>query len=68
MTAGAAGDRQQLRQLTDNIEDDEDRPTDIAASIQALAKSVHTSSIFGDSVFGDLPRPRTNTYGKKTDK
>lgn len=28
-------------------------PMDIAASIKALAKSVH-----GDAVFGDLPRPR----------
>jgi PIN domain nuclease of toxin-antitoxin system len=32
-------------------------PLDIAASIKALAKSVH-----GDSdVFGDLPRPRFST-------
>lgn len=29
---------------------------DIAASIKALAKSVH-----GDTVFGDLPRPRFST-------
>lgn len=29
---------------------------DIAASIKAIAKSVH-----GDSVFGDLPRPRFST-------
>jgi len=42
----------------------EDRPRDIAASIQAMAKSVHTSSIFGDNTFGDLPRPRLNTYTK----
>jgi len=42
----------------------EERPRDIAASIQAMAKSVHTSSIFGDNTFGDLPRPRLNTYGK----
>lgn len=42
----------------------EEKPTDIAASIQAMAKSVHTSSIFGDNTFGDLPRPRLNTYGK----
>lgn len=28
---------------------------DIAASIKALAKSVH-----GDTIFGDLPRPRFN--------
>jgi len=36
----------------------------IAASIPALAKSVHTRSDFGDNVFGDLPRPRKNTYSK----
>lgn len=31
---------------------------EIAANIQALAKSVH-----GDAVFGDLPRPRfSNQY------
>eukprot|EP00092_Neocalanus_flemingeri_P018304 GFUD01019811.1.p1 GENE.GFUD01019811.1~~GFUD01019811.1.p1 ORF type:complete len:242 (+),score=80.32 GFUD01019811.1:215-940(+) len=42
----------------------EDRPRDIAASIQAMAKSVHTSSIFGDNTFGDLPRPRLNTFTK----
>jgi len=43
----------------------EDRPRDIAASIQAMAKSVHTSSIFGDNTFGDLPRPRLNTFTGK---
>jgi len=42
----------------------EERPRDIAASIQAMAKSVHTSSIFGDNTFGDLPRPRLNTFTK----
>ena len=47
----------------DDVEDNVEEK-DIAASIQALAKSVHTSSIFGDNVFGDLPRPRTNTYSK----
>lgn len=39
--------------------DDEDKTednVDIAASIKALAKSVH-----GDTVFGDLPRPRFST-------
>jgi len=35
-------------------------PRDIAASIQAMANSVHTSSIFGDNIFGELPRPRLN--------
>jgi len=43
----------------------EDKPMDIAASIQAMAKSVHTSSIFGDNTFGDLPRPRLNTFTGK---
>jgi len=65
LTAG--GRRQQAAaaaggQLVDRL--DSDNPSDIAASIQALAKSVHTSSMFGDNVFGDLPRPRTNTYSK----
>lgn len=31
-------------------------PHNIRASIKALAKSVH-----GDTVFGDLPRPRFST-------
>jgi len=48
-----------------NTRGGEERPTDIAASIQAMAKSVHTSSIFGDNTFGDLPRPRLNTHGKE---
>lgn len=43
----------------------EEKPRDIAASIQAMAKSVHTSSMFGDNVFGDLPRPRLNTASKE---
>lgn len=47
--------------LGDAEDDDDDLPQDIAASIQAMARSVHTSSMFGDSVFGDLPRPRLNT-------
>uniref|UniRef100_A0A1Y1K116 Uncharacterized protein n=1 Tax=Photinus pyralis TaxID=7054 RepID=A0A1Y1K116_PHOPY len=38
------------------LQDNEDHPSDIAASIKALAKSVH-----GDTVFGDLPRPRFST-------
>jgi len=41
-------------------DDDGKNPKDIAASIRAMARSVHTSSIFGD-----LPRPRTNTLTKK---
>merc|ERR1712240_510904 len=40
-------------------------PRDIAASIQAMAYNVHTSSIFGDNIFGELPRPRLNTHGKE---
>lgn len=34
----------------------EEDNVDIAASIKALAKSVH-----GEAVFGDLPRPRFST-------
>ncbi|XP_075165306.1 proline-rich Akt substrate 40 kDa [Haematobia irritans] len=37
----------------DSDEDELDNNVDIAASIKALAKSVH-----GEAVFGDLPRPR----------
>jgi len=37
---------------------------DIAASMAALARSVHMSSMFGDNVFGELPRPRLNTGSK----
>lgn len=33
-----------------------DENVDIAASIKAIAKSVH-----GEGVFGDLPRPRFST-------
>jgi len=47
-----------------NRREEEGRPKDIAASMQAIAKSVHTSSMFGDNVFGDLPRPRLNTLSK----
>jgi len=47
------------------VQGGEAKPRDIAASIQAMAKSVHTSSIFGDNTFGDLPRPRLNTYTKE---
>jgi len=48
--------------LTDqDRREDEDgkNPKDIAASIRAMARSVHSSSIFGD-----LPRPRVNTLTK----
>jgi len=45
-------------------QDGDSHPRDIAASIQAMAKSVHTSSMFGDNVFGELPQPRTNTHRK----
>ena len=33
-------------------------PEDMAASIKALARSVHVD---GTEMFGDLPRPRLNT-------
>lgn len=36
-----------------NLHQELDNNVDIAASIKALAKSVH-----GEAVFGDLPRPR----------
>lgn len=36
--------------------DRQDNNVDIAASIKALAQSVH-----GDSIFGDLPKPRFST-------
>jgi len=45
----------------DNIHDEEGQ--DIAASIQAMARSVATSTMFGDPMF-DLPRPRVNTASK----
>ncbi|XP_023335069.1 uncharacterized protein LOC111706424 [Eurytemora carolleeae] len=48
----------------DEGKNEEDRPTDIAASIQAMARSVYSSSVFGDNVFGELPRPRRNTMSK----
>lgn len=40
--------------------EDGKNPKDIAASIRAMARSVHSSSIFGE-----LPRPRVNTLTKK---
>lgn len=69
LTSARGGDRQRTAgvngQPGEAVEaGGSERPSDIAASIQALAKSVHTSSIFGDNVFGDLPRPRVNTYSK----
>lgn len=69
LTAAGGGDRQRTAgvkgQPSEALEArGSERPSDIAASIQALAKSVHTSSIFGDNVFGDLPRPRVNTFSK----
>lgn len=45
----------QERIAQEDDQGDDDNDVDIAASIQALAKSVHGS----DSIFGDLPRPRT---------
>lgn len=36
--------------------DPNDDNVDIAASIKALAKSIH-----GEAIFGDLPRPRIGT-------
>ncbi|GAB0099466.1 hypothetical protein DMENIID0001_153260 [Sergentomyia squamirostris] len=46
------------RSIEDDYDDQQplDENVDIAASIKALAKSVH-----GDAVFGDLPRPRFST-------
>uniref|UniRef100_A0A1B0CRL8 Lobe n=1 Tax=Lutzomyia longipalpis TaxID=7200 RepID=A0A1B0CRL8_LUTLO len=45
------------RSIEDDFDDQPvDEKVDIAASIKALAKSVH-----GDAVFGDLPRPRFST-------
>lgn len=68
LTASRGADRQRdtraRGQRSEAGETDTEKPGDIAASIQALAKSVHTSSIFGDNVFGDLPRPRVNTLSK----
>lgn len=48
-----------FRNIEHEIDDDDNKTddnVDIAASIKALAKSVH-----GDTVFGDLPRPRFST-------
>ena len=65
--AGGAGGAGGLEKESDpalSRLEDGTRPSDIAASIQAMARSVHTSSIFGDNVFGELPRPRVNTFSK----
>lgn len=51
---GATGGKFNYADLED--EATEDSAVDIAASIKALAKSVH-----GDTIFGDLPRPRFST-------
>ena len=83
LTLGTAGDRQLPAVARGQQGEDQEKPRDIAASIQvsprlgfrvenenvnenlqAMARSVHTSSIFGDSVFGELPRPRVNTFSK----
>jgi len=45
------------------MEENEDNVSNIAASIQAMARSVATSSMFGDPMF-DVPRPRVNTLSK----
>ncbi|XP_075235276.1 proline-rich Akt substrate 40 kDa isoform X2 [Lycorma delicatula] len=47
------GDIFDTRELINEHRRSPRQPMDIAASIKALAKSVH-----GDAVFGDLPRPR----------
>lgn len=64
LTAARGADRQRAPVSQGQPGESSERPSDIAASIQAMAKSVHTSSIFGDNVFGDLPRPRVNTFSK----
>lgn len=51
---------QVMTQFRSNVEDFEEMNednVDIAASIKALAKSVH-----GDTVFGDLPRPQVQRF------
>jgi len=42
-------------------DDEEEHPRDIAASIQAMARSVHQTY----DVFGELPPPRRNTMSKQ---
>ena len=63
LAGGAGGLEKESDPALTRLEDGT-RPSDIAASIQAMARSVHTSSIFGDNVFGELPRPRVNTFSK----
>ena len=63
LAGGPAGLEKESEPALSRVEDG-GKPSDIAASIQAIARSVHTSSIFGDNVFGELPRPRVNTFSK----
>eukprot|EP00088_Acartia_fossae_P070788 TRINITY_DN9564_c0_g1_i2.p1 TRINITY_DN9564_c0_g1~~TRINITY_DN9564_c0_g1_i2.p1 ORF type:complete len:263 (+),score=74.12 TRINITY_DN9564_c0_g1_i2:29-817(+) len=48
------------RELSEEVSAEEQN---IAASIQAMARSVATSTMFGDPMF-DVPRPRVNTLSK----
>lgn len=45
------------KQHNDPLDGSPDVPTDIAASMKALAKSIH-----GEAVFGELPPPRFSTH------